>query len=88
MSNYKPALLVLAGIVLGLAIAWSPKLVPDANAANGDHCWLEVKSNGQQFEDAINKKAGEGYKNVVGYEHAVYNNGAWVSTYSALLCKQ
>ncbi len=87
MTHLKPALLILAGVTLGLLIAWSPKLVGSAEAANGDHCWLEVKSNGQQFEDAVNKKAGEGYKNIVGYQHAVYNNGNWVSTYSALMCK-
>ncbi len=87
MKSWKSLSLVLAGLVAGLLIALAAPSIPVAEAgASG--CWLEARPDAQKFEDGVNKKVGEGFKDVVGYQYAVYEvGGAPTEMYTALLCK-
>ena len=85
--SWKPIALLAAGLLAGLLISQAPGLIGSAEAGGGD-CWLEATSDGQRFEDGVNKKVAEGYKNVVGYQHVVFQqNGAMTQMYTALQCK-
>jgi hypothetical protein len=84
---WKSIALVAVGILVGILATQTPAFVTDAEAGSGA-CWLETKNDAQKFEDGVNLKIAEGYKNVVGYQYEVYNsNGSVAEMYTVLQCK-
>ena len=85
--KFKPVALILAGLLAGVLLSQAPALIAPAEAGSGA-CWLEATSKAQKFEDGVNAKIAEGYKNVVGYQYEVYMmNGQPTEMYTALQCK-
>ncbi len=85
--SWKPVALVAAGLLAGLLISQAPGLIAPAEAGSGN-CWLEATSSAQKFEDGVNAKVAQGYKNVVGYQYEIYVvNGQPTEMYTALQCK-
>ena len=85
--SWKPIALIAVGLLAGLLLSQAPALVTPAEAGSGN-CWLEATTSAQKFEDGVNKKIAEGFKDVVGYQYEVYLlNGQPTEMYTALQCK-
>ena len=85
--NAKSVSLLLAGLLLGGLISWGVAPVSEARAGVSG-CWLEARGSAQKFEDGVNRKIGEGFKNVSGYGYSVHViDGSPTEMYTALLCR-
>ena len=87
--TWKNLALLFAGLATGLLIAnFAPATVSDAEASmtGVSKCWVETRNGAQEFEDNVNKKVAEGYKNIT-YQYEIYISQNQVrEVYSALMC--